>query len=69
MSDWIDLWSDFTWTNHVEYMAGKINQRHDLLRRIKHLLPFRARILFYKSLIMPLFEYADQVCGDKYNVT
>ena len=61
--------SDFTWTNHVEYMAGKINQRLGLLRRIKHLLPFRARILFYKSLLMPLFEYADLVWGDKNNVT
>ena len=58
-----------TWTNHVEYMAGKINQRLGLLRRIKHLLPFRARILFYKSLVMPLFEYADLVWGDKHNVT
>ena len=50
-------------------MAGKINQRLGLLRRIKHLLPFRARIPFYKSLIMPLFEYADLVWGDKHNVT
>ena len=49
--------SDFSWTNHVEYMAGKVNQRLGLLRRIKHLLPFKARILFYKSLVMPLFEY------------
>ena len=30
--------SDFTWTNHVEYIAGKINQRLGLLNRIKHLL-------------------------------
>lgn len=61
--------SDFSWTNHVEYMAGKVNQRLGLLRRIKHLLPFKARILFYKSLVMPLFEYADLVWGDKHNVT
>ena len=61
--------SDFTWTNHVEYMAGKINQRLGLLRRIKHLLPFGARIFFYKSLVMPLFEYADLVWGDKHNAT
>ena len=27
----------------------------------KWLLPFRARLLFYKSLVMPLFEYADLV--------
>ena len=61
--------SDFSWTNHVEYMAGKVNQRLGLLRRIKHLLPFKACILFYKSLVMPLFEYADLVWGDKHNVT
>ena len=47
----------------------KINQRLGLLKRIKHLLPFRARLLFYKSLVMPLFEYADIVWGDKHNVT
>ena len=61
--------SHSTWTNHVEDMAGKINQTLGLLRRIKYLLPFRARILFYKSLVMPLFEYADLVWGDKHNVT
>ena len=38
--------SDFTWTNHVEYIAGKINQRLGLLNRIKHLLPFSAKSLF-----------------------
>ena len=27
--------SDFTWTKHVEYIAGKINQRLGLLNRIK----------------------------------
>ena len=61
--------SDFTWTNHVEYMAGKINQRLGLLRWITHLVLFRACILFYKSLVMPLFEYADLVWGDKRNVS
>ena len=61
--------SDFTWTNHVEYMAGKINQRLGLLWRITHLLLFRACILFYESLVMPLFEYADLVWVDKRNVT
>ena len=61
--------SDFTWTNHVEYIAGKINQRLGLLNRIKHLLPFSARLLFYNSLVMPLFGYVDLVWGDKHNVT
>ena len=61
--------SDFTWTNHVEYIAGKINQRLSLLKRIKHLLPFSARLLFYNSFVMPLFDYADLVWGDKHNIT
>ena len=33
------------------------------------MLFYRAPILFYKSLIMPLFKYADQVWGEKHNVT
>ena len=73
----IFLSSDFTWTYHVEYIAGKINQRLGLLNRIKHLLPFSAPfitfyyllVLFYNSFVMPLFDYADLVWGDKHNVT
>ena len=53
--------SDFTWTNHVEYIVGRISRRLSLLRRSKYLLPFRERILFYKSLVIPLFEYADSL--------
>ena len=45
--------SDFISTNHVEYMVGKINQRLGLLRRIKHLLPFGARILSIKASSCP----------------
>ena len=59
----IHISSDFTWTDHIEHLTGKINQRLGLLKRIKHLLPFRARLLFYKSLVMPLFEYADLALG------
>ena len=60
--------SDFTWINHVEYIAGKIDQRLCLLNRIKHLLPFIARLLFYNNLVMPIFDSADLVWGDKNNV-
>ena len=58
-----------SWTDHIEHLAGKVNQRLGLLKRIKHLLPFRVHLLFYKSLVMPLFEYADLVWGDKHNIT
>ena len=65
----IMLASDFTWSDHVEYVISKVNQRLALLRRIKHLLPFTSRLLFYKSLVLPVFDYDDLVRGDKNNVT
>jgi hypothetical protein len=61
--------TDFTWTEHVENIAKKINQRLGLLERIKHLLPFKSRLLYYNSIVMPLFDYADLVWGDKHNST
>ena len=65
----IMLASDFSWSDHVEYAISKVNQRLGLSRRIKHLLPFIARLLFYNNLVLPLFYYGDLVCGDKNNVT
>ena len=57
--------SDFTLKNHVEYIAGKLIKGL-AFNRIKHLLPFSAHL---HSLVMPLFDYADLVWGDKHNVT
>ena len=65
----IILASDFTWSDHVEYVISKVNQRLGLLRRIKHLLPFTAPLLFYNSLVLQVFDYGDLVWGDKNNVT
>ena len=60
----IMLASDFTSSDHVEYVISK-----GLLRRIKHLLPFTAPPLFYNSLVLPVFDYADPfVWSDKNNV-
>ena len=63
----VSLSSNFTWTEHIEYIPTKINQRFGFLRRIKSLLPRSARILFFNSLILPVFDYADNVWGDKGN--
>ena len=35
------------------------------MRRVKHLLPVRGSLTLYNSLILPLFDYADIVWGDK----
>jgi len=61
------LSSKFTWSEHVDHVIPKVNQRLGLLHRIKHLLPFSARLLYYKSLVLPIVDYADMVWGDKDN--
>ena len=52
------LSSNFTWTKHGEHVISKVNQRLVILRRIKHLLLYNARLLYYKSLVLPILDYA-----------
>ena len=60
--------ADFKWNQHVEHIASKVNQRLGLLKRIKHLksLLNRAFSFIIQFNIMPLFDYADLVWGDKH---
>ena len=60
---------DFTWSDNEEYVISKVNQRLGLLRSIKHLLPLNTLKLFYNSLVLSVFDYADLVWGDKNNVS
>ena len=63
----ITITEDLTWHEHIEKLVGKINQRLGLLRRVKSFLPLDARQIFYTSTILPLFDYADVIWGDKNN--
>ena len=45
----------------------KEQQNSLLISRFKHLLPYNARLLYYNSLVLPVFDYADLVWGDKDN--
>ena len=58
-----------TWSDHIESLVAKANQRIGLLKRVKHLLSCPARITLYNVLILPILDYADIVWGDKDNVT
>ena len=51
----------------MEHVISKVKQRLGLLRRIKHLLPYNAHLLYYKSHVLPILDYADMVWGDKGN--
>ena len=51
--------SDMIWSDHLCELSTKINQRLGLLGRIRHLLLHSAILLYYNSLILPLFDYGD----------
>ena len=64
----IKLTSDLTWSDHVEFVVSKVNRQLGLLRRIKDVLPFHVRLLFYNG-VLQIFDYADLVWGDTNNAT
>ena len=41
----VTITANFTWSEHIDRISTKVNQ-HLGLRRVKHLLPFNARIFF-----------------------
>lgn len=66
------LSSTFKWFDHVEYISSKMNKNlvfFFFLRRIKYYLPYNALLLYYNSFVLPIFDYADLVWGDKDNVS
>ena len=60
---------NLTWEDHIEHMRNKINKKLGLLRRIKSCLPLSARITFFNSFVLPLFDYGDIIWGDRGNTT
>ena len=58
-----------SWSEHIDTISTKINQRIGLIKRIRHLLPLHAKLTLYNCLIIPLFDYGDTVWGDKNNDT
>ncbi len=58
---------NLTWSDHLNNISTKINQRIGLLRRIKAFIPLKTRLIIYNALILPLFDYGDIIWGDKNN--
>ena len=54
-----------SWTDHIEFVRKKVNQRLGVLGRIKHFLPFYARNLFVSTMVLPFLDYCDIVWGDR----
>ena len=60
---------NLNWSDYLTDVSTKINQRIGLLRRVKAFLSVKDRLTIYNSLILPLFDYADIIWGDKNNST
>ena len=58
---------NLSWKSHIEKLQLKVTQRPGILRRIKHLLPKHARIIFVNTMITSLLDYGSLVWGDKKN--
>ena len=65
----VTLHQSMSWSDHIDSVCKKINQRIGLIRRVRNLLPLQARVALYNTLILPLFDYGDFVWGDKNNLT
>jgi len=67
----VTLHQSMSWADHIDSVCKKFNQRIGLIRRVRnlHVLAFQARVTLYNTLILPLFDYGDLVCGDKNNLT
>ena len=63
----IKLNQNMSWSDHIDTLCKKVSQRLGVLHRVKYLLPLHGRLTLYNSLILPLFDYADTVWGDKNN--
>jgi hypothetical protein len=56
----VTITANFTWSEHIDRISAKGNQRLGLIGSIKHLPRFNARILFYNSLVLPTFDYGEK---------
>ena len=60
----ITFTENLTWSDHLNNISTKINQRIELLRRIKTFIPLKTRLIIYNALIFALLDY-----GVLYGVT
>ena len=52
---------DLNFRDHIRGMCKKVGGMIGILRRLKNLIPVNARLLLYKSVILPHFTYCHLV--------
>ena len=56
-----------TWGDHIDYITLKINGGIGVIRKVRQLIPEKALLLLYQTLINPYFRYCSTVqrqCGE-----
>ena len=57
----VEMDSELSFTNHVDFTAKKILKRLGVSKRVSSYLPMAERVLFYNAMIKPLFMYCSVV--------
>jgi hypothetical protein len=57
----VTLDENLTWKDHCNDTCSKIRKKLFLLRKLKPILPFSARLQFFNSFILPHFDYCSNI--------
>ena len=52
---------NLSWKEHCDEICAKVRKSLFLLRKLKHILPYSAKIQFYYSFILPHLDYCSTV--------
>ena len=50
-----------TWEDHIDYIPMKISRDVGIIRRVRELIPEKALLLLYQTLIDPYFRYCSTI--------
>ena len=50
-----------SWADHIDYLSKRISSSIDGLRQVRPYIPIETAITIYRSLILPLFDYCDNL--------
>ena len=59
----------FSWSDNIDYVCGEIRKKLCLFKRMKSCLPLNARITFFTSFILPVFDHGDIIWCDRGNAS
>ena len=60
----IHLDENLKWNEHVNKLFSRVNRSISGLKQARHYVPLYVLNTIYKSLIQPVFDYCDVVCGN-----